>query len=372
MINVKQIRSSKALLLAIVLLVAALPVSAGLFQWSRLGRLIPQTGFEPSVSVIAGHPTHGMVLYAGTLRSTDNTNLIFKSTNGGISWQPASSGLPTGLPQNTGVNDLIIRPDSPDTLYAGLYEAGVWHSLNGGQSWSNVTNGSIAANDTIKALAIDPSQPSTVYGLTSSGVHVSVNGGNWQTRSAGLPAANEAIFNDLAADPVHAGTLYVTANPQGVYRSTNGGQSWSLATGGLPPGDLNVKGIAVSPVTGRAMISIGGQGLRRSDDLGGFWERSDSGITYNTTLSGSVGIPVFSPTNEGIAYVYNNDGVFASTNGGESWTPFNDGFSGAETVNTMAFHPAAPETVYAGTSVSGVWSLTVVPGGRYFVPVVIR
>ncbi len=81
MINVKQIRSSKALLLAIVLLVAALPISAGLFQWSRLGRLIPQTGFEPSVSVIAGHPTHGMVLYAGTLRSTDNTNLIFKSTN---------------------------------------------------------------------------------------------------------------------------------------------------------------------------------------------------------------------------------------------------------------------------------------------------
>jgi photosystem II stability/assembly factor-like uncharacterized protein len=348
------------------------PVSAGLFQWTRLGRLIPQTGFEPTVSVLAGHPTNSSVLYAGTLRSTDNTNLIFRSDDAGATWSPASGGLPAGLPQNTGVNDLIIRPDAPGTMFAGLFEAGVWQSTNGGQNWSNTTNGSIAANDTVRALAIDPAQPTAVYALTGIGAHVSINGGQWQSRSAGLPIPSATLFNDLATDPVESGTLYVGASPQGVYRSTNGGLSWEPANNGLPAGDLNVRGIATSSVSGRLLISIAGQGLWRSDDQGNTWTRSDNGITYNSTLQGNVGIPTFSYADEGFVYVYNNDGVFVSFDGGENWAPFNDGFTGAETVTTMAFHPAAVNTVYAGTSVAGTWSLTVVPSGRFYVPVVIR
>lgn len=362
------------LVFLIVLLSAALvaPVSAGLYEWSRLARLIPQTGFEPSVSAIASDPDQAATLYVGTLRSTDNTNLVFKSTNGGVSWQPASNGLPTGLPQNTGVNDLVVRQDTPSTLYAGLFEAGVWQSTNGGQGWSNTTNGSIANNDTVRALAISPAQPSTIYALTGTGVHQSVNGGNWQKRSNGLPDNTATIFQDLAADPTDADTLYVATNPQGLFRSTNGGQTWQPANTGLPSGDLNVTGIAVSPISGRVLISVRGWGLWRSDDRGTTWTRSDSGITYNTTLSGNVGIPALSGRDADVAYVYNNDGVFASVDGGRHWTPFNDGFAGSEAITTMAFHAAAPDTVYAGTTVTGVWSLTVVPGGRFYIPVTIR
>lgn len=361
-----------ALLVVIIAAILVAPVSAGLFQWTRLGRLIPQTGFEPTVSVFAGHPTNPSVLYAGTLRSTDNTNLVFRSADSGATWSPASNGLPSNLAQNTGVNDLVIRPDTPNTMFAGLFEAGVWQSTNGGQNWANTTNGSIAANDTVRALAIDPAQPSTVYALTGTGVHVSVNGGMWQSRSAGLPAASATLFNDLAADPIDSGTLYVATNPQGVYRSTNGGQSWQPANNGLPAGDRNVRGIAISPVSGRLLISVIGQGLWRSDNQGASWTRSDNGVSYNSTLQGNVGIPTFSYADAEFVYVYNNDGVFVSFDGGENWSPFNDGFSGAETITTMAFHPAAVNTVYAGTSVSGTWSLTVVPGGRFYVPVVIR
>ena len=356
-------------LTVMLVMLTALPVSAGLFEWSRLGRLIPQSGFEPSVSAITSDPDNAAVIYAGTLRSTDNTNIIFKSTNGGVSWQPASNGLPSTLPQNTGVNDLVVRPNAPTILYAGLFEAGVWLSTNGAQSWTNSTNGSIAANDTVQSLAVDPSRPEDIYALTGTGVHISMGGGTWQSRSSGLPSPSATLFRDLAADPTDAGTLYVATNPQGLFRTTNGGQSWDAVNDGLPAGDLNVRGVAVSPVTGRVMISIGGNGLWRSDDQGSSWARSDNGITYNSTLSGNVGIPSFSPIAADIAYVYNNDGVFASTDGGRNWTSFNAGFSGAETVASMAFNAAAPNTVYAGTSVSGVWSLTVVPHGRFFVPV---
>lgn len=361
-----------SLLLLIVLISITYPVSAGLFAWSRLGRLIPQSGFEPWVSVVTSHPTNPSILYAGTLRSTDNTNLIFKSTDGGLSWQPASDNLPSGLPQNTGVNDLVTVPTNGNQLYAGLYEAGIWASTDGGQSWTNKTNGSIAGNDSVRALAIDPAQPATVYALTSTGVHVSIQSASWESRNAGLPAAVATIFNDLAADPTDSETLFVAASPQGIYRSTNGGGSWQPVNGGLPVQDLNVRGIAASPVSGRILISIAGQGIWRSDNQGDSWFRSDSGITYNTTLQGNVGIPIFSSIDGDLAYVYNNDGVFTSSDGGQTWRPFNDGFTGAETVTTMAFNSPAPATVYAGTSISGIWSLTAAPGGRFYVPVVIR
>lgn len=362
-------RAILILLLLIITVGVVIPVSAGLFEWSRLGRLIPQAGFEPVVSVVASHPTNADILYVGTLRSTDNTNLVFKSANGGGTWQPSSSNLPANLPQNTGVHDLAVAPNNGNMLYAGLFQAGIWISTNGGQSWANGANGSIAANDTIHALAIDPAQPATIFALTSTGVHRSINSGDWTSRSAGLPAPSATIFNDLVAD---SGLLFVATNPQGVFRSANDGGSWQPVNDGLPGPDRNVKGIAISPVSGRLIASVAGQGLWRSDDDGESWVRSDAGITYNTTLSGNVGLPIFSPVNGEVAYVYNNDGVFTSTDAGQTWRPFNDGFTGAETVTTMAFNAAAPDTVYAGTSVSGVWSLTAVPGGRFYVPVVIR
>jgi photosystem II stability/assembly factor-like uncharacterized protein len=203
-------------------------------------------------------------------------------------------------------------------------------------------------------------------------MHRSFDGEPWQLRSNGLPGPNEATFNDLTADPTSAGTVFVASTPSGVYRTRNDGQSWQPVNNGLPSGDLNVKGIAISPVSGRILISINGHGLWRSDDQGDSWVRSDSGITYNTTLQGSAGIPAFSPYDGDVVYAYNNDGSFVSHNGGKTWAPFNDCFNGNETLTTMAFHPAAPGTVLAGTAVSGIWSLTVVPGGRFYVPLAVR
>lgn len=359
-------------LATLVLLATLLPASAGLFRWTHLGRLIPQSGFEPSVSVLAGQPSNKDILYAGTLRSTDNTALVFRSNNAGLSWQAASAGLPDDMPQNTGVNALLIRADAPNTLYAGLYRAGVWLSTNGGQSWTNATSGSIATSDTVNALDANHAQPKLMYALTATGMHVSSSGSPWQARSNGLPSPNAALFNDLAADPTTPGTVFAATGPTGVYRTANDGLSWTPANDGLPAGDLNVRGIAIGPVSGRILISVAGQGLWRSDNGGGSWTRSDNGITYNTTLQGNVGIPTFSPTEAGSAFVYNNDGAFESKDGGKTWTPFNEGFAGNETLATMAFHPAAAGTVYVGTSVSGAWSLTIVPEGQVYVPVTIR
>ena len=363
-------RAVLLLLVMIALLAAVLPASAGLFHWSRLGRLIPQAGFEPSVSVLGGHPSNPNVVYAGTLRSTDNTNLVFRSGDRGLTWQPASGNLPANMAQNTGVNALLIRQDAPAVLYAGLYRAGVWRSADGGQNWVNATNGSIAGNDTVNALDANAAQPKLLYALTGTGMHLSLDNNPWQARSNGLPQEEQAQFVDLAADPLHPGTVYVATNPLGIYRTDNDGQMWSPSNNGLPAGDPNVRGIAVSSVSGRLLISITGHGLWRSDNQGSSWTRSDDGITYNTTLSGNVGVPTFSSTTTGLVYVYNNDGAFASDNGGRTWSTFNDGFTGAETVTTMAFHAAANE-VYAGTAVSGVWSLTP-PVGRVHTPLVIR
>jgi photosystem II stability/assembly factor-like uncharacterized protein len=332
--------------------------------------LAGDSGPEPYVSVIATHPTDPALVYAGALLTTGEAALVYRSDNGGVSWQPVTNGLPASLPPNAGVNDLILMPDSPDVLYVGL-DAGIWRSDDGGVNWQPAAGGSIAAGEKIIALDVAPGAPPAVYALTPSGVHVSSGGAPWVKRVSGLPAADTVVFNDLAVDPTTPATVYVATDPAGVYRTKNGGQNWTAVNNNLPGEPRNVRAVAVAPTTGEVFISLRGAGLFRSDDDGNNWTLSHDGITYDTTLFGTVERPALSPANPDLAYVYNNDGVFRSEDGGVTWSPAPEGFAGNVLVSALAFHQARPLTVFAGTSASGVWHLTT-PVASYFVPVVMR
>lgn len=345
------------------------PAAAAFFEWSRLGRLAGATGPEPYVSVIATHPTDPALVYAGTLLTTEEAALVYRSDNGGVSWLAVTNGLPI-VPANTGVNDLILLPETPDVLYAGL-DSGPWRSDDGGVNWQSAAGGSLAADEKIIALDVAPGPTPAVYALTPSGVHVSSGGAPWVKRVAGLPAPAAVTFNDLAVDPTDPAAVYVATNPAGVYRTRNGGQNWTAANDGLPAEPRNVRAVAVAPITGDVFISLRGAGLFRSEDGGDDWTLSHEGITYNSTLFGTVERPAFSPADPDLAYVYNSDGVFRSEDGGVTWLPAPQGFTGNVLVSTLAFHQARPLTVYAGTSASGVWSLTT-PAAGYFIPVINR
>lgn len=358
-------------LLAVLPALSARPAAAGLFEWSQLGRLGGSAGPEPYVSAIAAHPTDPDVLYAGSLLTTETAALIYRSNDGGASWSAAAEGLPDNLPDFAGVNDLLLLPGAggaSDALLLGLDATGVWRSDNAGESWQSAAGGSIAAGDSVLALAAGDS---AVFALTAGGVHrAPAAGGEWQRLDNGLPDGGGVFYFDLAADPTDPGVLYAATNPTGLYRTADNGDTWYPANGDLPGAAYNLREVSISPLTGEVFVALRGTGLFRSADGGQSWLSSHGGITYQTTLFGTVGAPVLSSHDPHVAYTFNSDGIFRSEDGGRTWSPYAEGLTGTETISALAFHPARPYTVYAGTSVSGVWNLTLARGGRYFLPMV--
>lgn len=356
-------------LLALLVVGSIHPANAGLFEWSLLGRLNDDPGPQPYVRVIVAHPTNPDVLYAGSLLTTADAALVYRSQDGGATWAAIASGLPD-LAGFTGVNDLLLQPgegDVPDTLLVALQGSGVWRSTDGGENWEPAVGGSLKANDTVVALQ---ATETTTLALTSAGIHRFLDNGAWKLQASGLPPAGDAFFYDLAADPTEQGVVYAAAGAEGLFRSADGGRTWQAANGNLPGPPYNVREVSVNGVTGELFASLRGAGLFRSPDDGQTWQESQAGITYQTTLFGAVGAPVFCPDDGRVAYVYNSDGIFRSEDGGRSWQPFAEGLTGAETISALAFDPGRPNTILAGTSISGVWNLTLARGGRYFVPLI--
>jgi hypothetical protein len=163
---------------------------SGVYKSTDAGSNWTRTGFivvEPLVRVLVIDPLTPSTLYAGT--SNDG---VFKSTDGGDSWTAMNNGLPTYTTNMStyteSIYPLVIDPLTPSTLYAGTDAAGVYKSMDGGDSWTAMNNGlptyttdGITYTESIYTLAIDPLTPSTLYAGTSSGVYTFVgdttNGG---------------------------------------------------------------------------------------------------------------------------------------------------------------------------------------------------
>jgi photosystem II stability/assembly factor-like uncharacterized protein len=331
-------------------------VAAGALKWSRLGRLQGTTGAQPFVAALAAHPTDPDVLYVGAWLTTPGAALIYRSADGGATWQPSDAGLPADVDTNTGVVDLLLDPTDPDVLYAALHRRGVWRSDDAGATWQNLSNDALAADEDVIALALDPGPPATLYALSAGGLIVLDGDGRWTARNRGLPNPQTVVYNGLAFDPTDPGTLYIATNPRGLYRTANGGRVWRENNFQLGDGVRNVKGVAVS-ADGDLFISLRGVGLLRSDDDGRTWASSQEGITFTNTLFGTVSAPVFDPNEPDVALVYNSDGVFRSESGGATWQRLSDGLSVTAVVTTLAFAPAQPGTALGGTAASGLWAV---------------
>ncbi len=119
----------------------------------------------------------------------------------------------------------------------------------------------------------------------------------------------------------------------------------------------NLKGVTVA-ADGEVFITLRGAGLFRSADGGETWTPTQTGITFTTTLFGTVSAPLFDPAAPDVAYAFNSDGVFRSDDGGATWAAADEGLSVTAVVSTMAFQPARPNTPLLGTAASGLWRLT--------------
>ena len=224
---------------------------------------------------------------------------VWRTTNNGVTWEPVFDEQPV-----SSIGDIAVASSDPSIVWVGSGESnnrqssswgnGVYKSTDGGDSWTNV-----GLEDTlhIGRIVIHPTNPEVVYVAATGhlwgpnddrGLYKTTDGG--QTWTNTLFIDRDTGMTDVAMDPVSPGTLYAASYQRrrtafgfsgggpgsGIYKTTNGGESWRRLTDGLPDGITGRVGLDIyrsDPRIVYAVVQNANGGMFRSDDRGESWTR---------------------------------------------------------------------------------------------------
>ncbi|MEO8347900.1 MAG: glycosyl hydrolase, partial [Acidobacteriota bacterium] len=292
------------------------------------------------VTAVAGVRGQPLVYYQGATGGG-----VWKTTDGGSNWVPVSDKFfKTGS-----VGGIGVAESDPNVVYVGMGEApirgnvshgdGVYKSTDAGKTWKNV---GLEKTYQIARVRVHPKNPDLVYVAALGHVWgANAERGIFRSRDAGaswekvLFVSDKTGASDLVMDPTNPRILYagfwqvhrkpwalVSGGPEGgVWKTTDGGDSWKKLTEGLPEGIVGKVGIAVSPARPErvwALIESKDKGgIYRSDDGGEKWTRVNSEnklrqrAWYYTRIYGD-------PKNPETVYALNT-GFYRSTDGGRTF-----------------------------------------------------
>lgn len=229
-----------------------------------------------SIFSIVFDPSTSSTMYVGA------GNGVFKTTNSGSTWIPQNN---FGVPGTPGVRALAIDPTTPLTIYAGTFSNGLFKSTNGGGVWTAMNNGMGGGNPTnVSTIVIDPANPSTIYtghGSTpgTGGINKSTNGGtSWAPLTNGVPDAG------ISAMVATSSAVYAALNSRGVIKTTNGGSSWTNTDKGL--WSPFVASLVKDP-TNASVLYAGTSGSGANDAFVTKLNASGSGLLFSTLVGGS-------------------------------------------------------------------------------------
>lgn len=269
---------------------------------------------------------------------------VWKTTDAGASWTPL-----TDRTDIASVGAIAVAPSNRNILYVGAGEAsprgditygnGVFKSLDAGKTWRSL---GLADTRQIGALAVDPKNPDIVlvaalghaFGANAErGVYRTADGGRSWTRVLSHGDSTGAI--DVVFDPHNSKIVYAAlwqalrqpwnfssgGEGSGLYRSIDGGLTWSHLSGnGLPAGLLGRIDVSVSgadPKRIYAMIEAKDGGLFRSDDAGNHWKRvNDDGRLRQRAWYFS---KIYADPKRADTVYALNTGLFRSTDGGRTF-----------------------------------------------------
>lgn len=261
-------------------------------------------------------------------------------------------------PINVGgrVQDIEMDPTNTETIYVGAASGGVFKSTDGGSNWSSLFDAQSSLS--IGDMAIAPSDPNTIYVGTGEpncgGGSVTYDGaGLFKSTDAGTTwnyAGLDSTRNTgrIVIDPKNTdrvfvatmGDLFSNGNQRGVYRTTDGGQTWQQvlflndSTGAIdlainPQNPDTIYACAWERVRRFTYQHYGGLscGIYRSYDGGDTWSELTNGLPVSDV--GRIGIDI-SESNPGVLYAIYADeigsfkGIFKTTDGGDTWSVTND------------------------------------------------
>lgn len=294
------------------------------------------------VLALACDPKHPTTLYCGTY-----SQCAFKSVDGGTTWMNVRQGLGANS-----VKCLLVSPASSKTVFAGGNN-GLYRSTDGGLSWQSLR----ALNTT--SLAVNPASPKEIYAATINGLIVTTDGGNsWN--DAPLDASTNVVLGGTATAP---GTVIVGCFQGGIAVSTDGAQTWTTAAG--PIATANVVSLARDPSTPNTLYAGASHngGVFKSSDGGTTWAPLPGALTnpnvFALTVVSGQGRTLLAGTGPyddslSVGGVIGGAGVFASQDDGASWQPANAGLI-ATSLSGVAVNPSRPSELYAATLGGGLF-----------------
>ena len=317
----------------------------GVNRWTTGGPFGP---FGVSVTSLAIDPVNPETVYAAAGVE------VFRSRDGGLSWtasllDQSGSAFPSGL---------AIDPLFSSNVYAAT-DRGVFKSIDAGSSWAAV--GPPLSNAPAYSVAVDPITPSNVYAGTEGGLFKSNNrGATWSGRLLASSIYN-VVFSPqspstiFGADLDFAETYYGPTSPSRLYKSTDGGATWSQSSTDISilPGAL-----AMDPTNSSTLYAgnYRGGGVYKSVNSGSSWRL----VSTNLGFAGILAV-VIDPRNPSTLYAatWEESGVFRSTDGGVSWSKFSVGLNN-RIVTALAIDRTGTR-LHAATN-DGVFDYQIIPG----------
>ncbi len=296
-------------------------VNGGVWKSDDYGRTWnPIFDHEPTqsigaIAVAASDPNIVYVASGEGLHRPDLSvgNGIYKSTDAGKTWTHQ------GLVDGQQIPALAVDPRDPNKVFAAVLghpygpseERGLYRSTDGGQNWQKVI--SKDENTGASDVEIDPSNPDVIYASM------------WEVREG--PWEDGNTFN---------------ASGGGLFKSTDGGNTWHQLTSGLPK-DLSQIYVAIAPSDSRRLYATlstasGKLSVYRSEDAGDSWAQ----ITEDPRPSGRIGggdlaVPRVDPKNPDVVYVASTV-TMKSTDGGKTWFGFR-GAPGGDDYQNLWINP---------------------------------
>ncbi len=274
-------------------------VGGGLWQTTDVGVVWkPIFDGQPvaSIGAVAVAPSNAKVIYVGTGESDIRSNLssgdgVYKSTDGGQTWSNV------GLKETRQISRIVVDPQNADVVYVAALghayapnnERGVYKSTDGGATWKKVLDQ--GPDIGVADLAIAISDPRILFATT------------WHSRRP--PWSTYAPIDGPGG---------------GLFRSQDSGQSWTrLAGNGLPDGDWGRTAVAVSSEGRRVYALISNSkkpGVYRSDNGGNTWslQNEDKRLTSRAWYFGNITVD---PSNADVIYMP-NVALYRSEDGGKT------------------------------------------------------
>ncbi|MBI9045524.1 MAG: hypothetical protein JEZ06_13625 [Anaerolineaceae bacterium] len=337
----------------------------GGMSWTKIDPFVAERDDGLIFTAVSFAPSNPNIIYA------DAGKLFLRSVDGGESWDIFKTGPnpQTGFFEHRGIPIAIVaHPKNPDVIYMNAYAGGVFLSEDGGRTWRDSSKGLSGAQTW--SIAVDGLQPGYIVVGSKNGVHLSIDAGETftglitkdQIRNITAVAIDDQKIGHI---------LIGTDGQAAIFYSTNGGLNWEEVLRPLQEGRgveswRTINDIAFAPsnssivfaATGIGTFGVDptrgthGNGMFISTDGGQTWSAINNGL-QETTLN--IFKVVVHPENPQIAYIGTmDDGIYKTETGGENWYPV-----GADQpffdVRALALNPSNPDQIIAGAFQQGLW-----------------